>query len=44
LSIHVVVNPASAGEAILRMEADGELIGCLPARIRVLPGVLKLLC
>ena len=33
----------SASEVILRMEADGEVIGRLPARIRVLPGALKLI-
>ncbi len=33
----------SATEVAIRMEADGELIGRLPARIRVLPGILPLI-
>ena len=33
----------SATEAVIRMEADGELIGRLPARIKVLPGILSLI-
>ncbi|MCH8203484.1 MAG: hypothetical protein IH996_10330, partial [Proteobacteria bacterium] len=33
----------SASEVPIRMEADGELIGRLPARIRVLPGILPLI-
>ncbi len=37
------VDAKSADETTIRMEADGEVIGRLPARIRVLPGVLRLI-
>ncbi len=38
-----LIEARSASEAPIRMEADGELIGRLPARIRILPRVLRLL-
>ena len=38
-----LIEARSATEATVRMEADGELIGRLPARIRILPRVLRLL-